>query len=68
LQAGDLPQQSCVTHRSGLSLVMRYLREQAGQESLVIGVQPGSLEFGEPMTPPVAAAVGAIAAALTSAL
>lgn len=68
LQAPDLPQRSCVTHRSALSLVMRYIREQAGQQSLLIGVQPGSTEFGRGMTPRVEAAVKAIAAAISAAL
>lgn len=68
LRASDLPQRSCVTHRSGLSLVMRYIREQAGQQSLLIGVQPGSIEFGQRMTPRVGAAVKAIAAAISAAL
>ncbi|UCH34319.1 MAG: hydrogenase maturation protease [Armatimonadota bacterium] len=68
LEEADLPQRSCVTHRSSLALVMRYAREQAHQRSVLIGVQPGSMEFGQGLTPAVQAAVKAVAAALSEAL
>jgi len=64
----DLPQRSCVTHRSGLGLVMRYLREQAGQRSLLLGVQPGCVALGQGLTPPLRAAVKGVAAAVREAL
>lgn len=64
----DLPQRSCVTHRSGLALVMRYLREQAGQQSLVIGVQPASLAPGAKLSAQARRAAAAIAAALEEVL
>jgi len=68
LEPGELPQRSCVTHRSGLALVMRYLREQARQQSLVIGVQPASLAPGAALSPEARRAVAGIAAALKDAL
>jgi hydrogenase maturation protease len=68
LEEGEMPVRSCVTHRSSLGLVMRYLREQAGQRSLLIGIQPGSVDAGAELTPPVQAAVAGVAAALGEAL
>jgi hydrogenase 3 maturation protease len=64
----ELPQRSSVTHRSALGLVMRYIREQAGQRSLLIGVQPASIEAGSAMTPSVRQAAMGIAAALSEVL
>ncbi len=68
LEETDLPARSCVTHRSSLGLVMRYLREQAGQRCLVIGVQPGAIAPASGMTPPVRTAVKGIAAAISEAI
>lgn len=68
LDERELPRRSCVTHRSSLSLVMRYIREQAGQRSVLIGIQPGSLALGAGLTPPVRRAVKGIAAAVREAL
>jgi hydrogenase 3 maturation protease len=68
LEQQDLPRRSCVTHRSGLGLVMHYLREQAGQHCVLVGVQPASLAPGAGLTAPVATAVDAIAAAIREAL
>jgi hydrogenase 3 maturation protease len=64
----ELPQRSCVTHRSGLGLVARYLREQAAQRSLLIGVQPESIAPDAPMSPAVRRAALGIAAALLEVL
>lgn len=68
LKESEVPARSCVTHRSSLGLVMRYLREQAGQRSLLIGVQPGSVDQGPELTPVVRAAVAGLAAALGEAI
>jgi len=68
LEESEVPARSCVTHRSSLGLVMRYLREQAGQRSLLIGVQPGSVDPGRELTPPVRTAIAGVAAALGKAL
>ena len=68
LEQQDLPRRSCVTHRSGLGLVMHYLREQAGQHSVLVGVQPASLAPGAGLMPAVATTVDGIAAAIREAL
>jgi hydrogenase maturation protease len=68
LQEQDLPARSCATHRSSLGLVMRYLREQAGQHCLVLGVQPATIAPGAAMTDPVRTAISGIAAAIRMAL
>ena len=68
LEERDLPRRSCVTHRSSLGLVMRYLKEQAGQRSLLLGIQPGSVAVGQGLTPPVQAAVKGVTAAISEAL
>jgi len=68
LEERDLPRRSCVTHRSSLGLVMRYLQEQAGQGSLLLGIQPGSVAVGQGLTPAVRTAVTGVAAAISEAL
>jgi hydrogenase 3 maturation protease len=68
LEEQEVPRRSCVTHRSALGLVMRYVREQAGQRSLLIGVQPASIAPGSAMTPPVRRAAKGIAAAVREVL
>jgi hydrogenase 3 maturation protease len=39
------------THRMPLSLLMAYLEQQTGGKTLLLGVQPKSIQFGEGLTP-----------------
>jgi hydrogenase 3 maturation protease len=41
------------THRMPLSFLMAYLEQQTGGESLLLGVQPKSIQFGEGLTPEI---------------
>lgn len=56
----DLAAGLASTHTCGLGLLMRYLEVESGQEALLVGIQPGSVGFGEPLSAPVAAAVAAL--------
>jgi Ni,Fe-hydrogenase maturation factor len=51
-----------------LSVLADYIRREIGCRVTVIGIQPSSIEFGEEMSPAVAAAVGETARALTECL
>jgi len=39
------------THRMPLSLLMAYLEQQTGGQSILLGIQPKSVQFGEGLTP-----------------
>ncbi len=39
------------THRMPLSFLMTYLEQQTGGETILLGIQPKSIEFGEGLTP-----------------
>jgi hydrogenase 3 maturation protease len=41
------------THRMPLSLLMQYLEDRTGARTILIGVQPKSIEFGEGLTPEI---------------
>ncbi|MFX0107231.1 MAG: hydrogenase maturation peptidase HycI [Candidatus Hodarchaeota archaeon] len=41
------------THRMPLSLLMQYLEDQTGGRTILIGVQPKSIQFGEGLTPEI---------------
>lgn len=41
------------THRMPLSLLMQYLEDSTGAQTILIGVQPKSVEFGEGLTPEI---------------
>ena len=45
------------THCASLSVFARYLRTEIGTEVWLLGIQPASLEFGRPLSAPVAGAV-----------
>ena len=49
------------THAGGLALVCEYLRVRAGAELFVLGIQPGTLALGEPMSAAVRRAVEMLA-------
>jgi len=54
----DLTGPKFSTHNAGLSLFVRFLQSENPAEVVVIGVQPSSTGFGEPMSPAVIATVG----------
>lgn len=52
------------THRLPIKLMLDYLAIEARFQLVVIGIQPGSLHYGESMSAPVAKAVQRVVAAL----
>lgn len=44
---------SISTHSMPLSLLMMYLEQETGAETILIGIQPKSLQFGEGLTPEI---------------
>jgi hydrogenase maturation protease len=59
--ADDLFDRLSTTHTSSLRLLMRYLEAESGGDVLLVGIQPASVSFGEPMSAPVSAGVDALA-------
>jgi hydrogenase 3 maturation protease len=41
------------THRMPLSFLMMYLEQETGGKTLLIGIQPKSIQFGEGLTPEI---------------
>ena len=41
------------THRMPLSFLMMYLEQETGGKSLLIGIQPKSIQFGDGLTPEI---------------
>lgn len=56
------------THRMPLSLLMQYLEDRTGAQSIVLGVQPQSVEFGEGLTGEIQAVVEKIISTLETML
>jgi len=52
------------THMLPLRILLDYLREEIGCRVCLLGIQGAKMEFGTGMTPPVSAAVDAVAGAL----
>jgi len=44
---------SISTHSMPLSFLMMYLEQETGGESILVGIQPKSLQFGEGLTPEI---------------
>ena len=59
--AGELCGRLSTTHTSSLQLLMRYLETESGADVLLVGIQPASVAFGEPMSAAVTASVDALA-------
>jgi len=60
--------ESVSTHQVPLSLLVQYLRESVGAQVVLIGVEPKSLQWGKPISPPVKKAIAALAKALIDTL
>jgi len=41
------------THRMPLSLLMQYLEDRTGAQTILLGVQPKNIEFGEGLSPEI---------------
>ncbi|MHA2143574.1 MAG: hydrogenase maturation peptidase HycI [Candidatus Thorarchaeota archaeon] len=41
------------THRMPLSLLMQYLEDRTGAHTILIGIQPKNIDFGEGLTPEI---------------
>jgi hydrogenase maturation protease len=61
----DINEKEITTHRVAVAL-MASLLERAGKRSAVICIQPGRIEFREPVTRPVEEAVDKVVKALSS--
>ncbi len=55
------------THRLSLHMMIKYLEEEWGGEPILIGIQPGSLGLGRPLSPEVERGVGDLASLLMEA-
>jgi len=54
------------THNASLRLLMDYLTQDLSCQTLVIGIQPQTLEFGQPLSKPVLKAVRSLAREMAS--
>jgi len=59
--AEDLSGRLATTHTSSLRLLMQYLEAESSADLLLVGIQPASVAFGEPMSAAVRASVDALA-------
>ncbi len=64
LDVNDLDGLSATTHSLPLSVLAKYLQTEIGCEIGLIGIQPETLAFGAPFSPPVQRAVKQVAAEL----
>lgn len=44
---------SCSTHRLSLGLFLKYVQEQTRSDVFLVGVQPGTIDLGQEITPQV---------------
>jgi hydrogenase 3 maturation protease len=56
------------THRMPLSLLMQYLEDRTGAQTILLGVQPRSIEFGEGLTSEIQTVTEKIISALETML
>ncbi len=56
------------THRMPLSFLMMYLEQETGAKTLLIGIQPKSMQFGEGLTPEIQEVVDKTIASLENIL
>lgn len=56
------------THRMPPSLLMQYLEDRTGAHTILLGVQPRSIEFGEGLTPEIQAVTEKIISTLETLL
>ncbi len=68
IEGGRLEAQAAFTHRTPLAPLARYLMERTHANVLLIGIQPGRMEWGDPLTPDVAATADQLLAILLHAL
>ncbi|HID06674.1 MAG TPA: hydrogenase 3 maturation endopeptidase HyCI [Armatimonadetes bacterium] len=51
LDAGDLPETSPIsTHRVSVKILADYIAREIGAQTLLLGIQPKTIEFGAPMS------------------
>lgn len=68
VEAEDMSTVRAVTHRTSLGITAAVIRRLTGADVLLLAVQPGALEWGEPLSPPVASAAGSVSTLLQEAL
>jgi len=64
----EIVDESPSTHRIPLSLLVRYLQESVGCRTIVLGIQPKSVQDGQRLSRPVRAAVSALVDRLSKTL
>jgi hydrogenase maturation protease HycI len=57
----DLSDAGMSTHSLSLNMCSTYLKERCGARTVLAGIQPEYVEFGEDLSPPVASAVDRLA-------
>jgi hydrogenase 3 maturation protease len=57
----DLAEGAPSTHAPSLAMSLRMIEQRTRAAILVLGIQPQQIEFGQPLGPPVAAAVDTLA-------
>jgi hydrogenase 3 maturation protease len=68
IEAADIAGVSFGTHALPLTVLADYVTREIGCRVTVIGIQPATIEFGESISPAVAAAVGEVSLALRDCL
>jgi hydrogenase 3 maturation protease len=62
-----IPEDDLTTHRIPLSHLVRYLEETIGCRVILVGIEPGRLSAGAPISPQVKCAVAALVSAIAKA-
>jgi hydrogenase 3 maturation protease len=68
IDPNDVGGLSCCTHMLPLKVMLNYLVQETGTRLLLLGIQPQSMEFEEPLTDAVASAVDELYNAIVSAV
>lgn len=66
LYEDTLSERSMSTHKIPVPLISRLIREETGAETVILGIQPGNVDFMAKMSPEVTEACGTVAAMINS--
>ncbi len=65
---GDVEEGGISTHKASLAVLGAYLRSETGASVFIVGIQPGSTEFGTGLTPRLQEASDSIAEVISTVL
>lgn len=68
VEAEDMSDVRAVTHRTSLGITAAVIRQLTGADVLLLAVQPATLEWDAPLSPPVASAAESVSTLLQEAL